>query len=770
MAGHRSTLKKNNKPFKSRHASKRSLKAANKGKVEKTPANNKAIRVVTKNERRNRNDQVKKNKIVRSIRERELFSGHKVERIITIIPLTSNIDSKQIIEQILSPIPTEELQFLNPVSDDNVQLITVKINRFKATLKFILPDLTNLINILDACKVADFVIFGLSAVEEVNEKYGEQIIRSVQAQGIATDYCVLPDLVSSYPKRNLQLDVYKSLNSYYEHFFPSNEKSFILENSNDQLHILRNLCQRFPHRITWRDTRGYMVADKLDKISIENNESFLVIEGIVRGSGFNPDNLIHIPGFGDRSIEKIEKLVIQQKKVDFEMDDDNVNIMIPSENRETLDELVENEQTDEQDYDISDMDEDFIEDEERDWNLVNEIQIAPKRRLPKGMSEYHARWYRDNELEEMIADVGLADESVDEDEDEINMDEDDETNMDEEIDDDDDQMDLEAMSPEEHSKQLEVYRKRERDELQWPDEIELKPEERATERLHKYRGVKSLASSIWDYDEYDEKRPENWLRYLRIDNYRHYRIQNIKKYQKAATVQAGDKVKIFIKFEDSAFAKFQDPKKLPFVIYGVLPDEHKLAVCNFEIKTWESYDEPIRSKEKMVVQYGFRRYHIEPLFSQLSRNPNRATKFQRFLHQGQVAFATAIVPISLTNSPALFFKENDAGSLEILAQGTFANSDYKRILAKRAVLTGEVFKIHKSMVTIRFMFFHPEDIRAYQKVPIFTKMGRSGFIRESLGTHGEFKASFDGKINQQDIVGMELFKRVWPKEGKEVLY
>jgi pre-rRNA-processing protein TSR1 len=32
-------------------------------------------------------------------------------------------------------------------------------------------------------------------------------------------------------------------------------------------------------------------------------------------------------------------------------------------------------------------------------------------------------------------------------------------------------------------------------------------------------------------------------------------------------------------------------------------------------------------------------------------------------------------------------------------------------------------------------------------------------------TLGYFKATFDGKIDKQDTVGMSLYKRIWPKLG-----
>lgn len=54
----------------------------------------------------------------------------------------------------------------------------------------------------------------------------------------------------------------------------------------------------------------------------------------------------------------------------------------------------------------------------------------------------------------------------------------------------------------------------------------------------------------------------------------------------------------------------------------------------------------------------------------------------------------------------------------------------------------------------------------FKALQLWTKRGRSGFIKESLGTHGYMKATFDGKINPQDSVGVSLYKRVWPRDAR----
>jgi pre-rRNA-processing protein TSR1 len=143
-------------------------------------------------------------------------------------------------------------------------------------------------------------------------------------------------------------------------------------------------------------------------------------------------------------------------------------------------------------------------------------------------------------------------------------------------------------------------------------------------------------------------------------------------------------------------------------------------------------------------------------------------------------------PLTWGSVPALFFKRREMTntkcggldgciddltesaerfSYQLAGTGTSLPPSLTRVIAKRIILTGHPFKIHKKLVTVRYMFFNREDVEWFSALQLWTKRGRIGYVKESLGTHGYFKATFDGRINPMDSIGVSLYKRVWPKRS-----
>lgn len=169
------------------------------------------------------------------------------------------------------------------------------------------------------------------------------------------------------------------------------------------------------------------------------------------------------------------------------------------------------------------------------------------------------------------------------------------------------------------------------------------------------------------------------------------------------------------------------------------------------------------------------------LFSQAGNTPNDVHKFDRYLHPGRSAIASFIGPVTWGNVPVLYFQrptlpEDTASNvqpqdlptsaLHLVGTGTSLPPSTNRVIAKRIILTGHPLKINKRVVTVRYMFFTDNDVKWFKSLPLWTRRGRSGFIKESLGTHGYYKATFDGKINPMDAVAVSLYKRVWPRQAK----
>jgi pre-rRNA-processing protein TSR1 len=410
------------------------------------------------------------------------------------------------------------------------------------------------------------------------------------------------------------------------------------------------------------------------------------------------------------------------------------------------------------------------------------IPAKPKR-MPKGTSAYQAAWYLGQEFDDSDSDLEDVDEQEDMEMDAPALPQDgvegfaprEPTEM-APSEYPQSEMFLDPNPEEEGAEELAAFRARKGDEAEedreFPDEIELHPQVLARERLARYRGLKSLRTSHWEEDEDKAFEPEEWRRLLQVPEYNKSKSQ-VTREALIGGVATGTRVQVHVR---NVPLSLRDTSRMsqPLTMFSLLRHEHKRAVLNFNITLSSDYPEPVRAKEEMIMQCGPRRFVIKPIFSQSGSPQNSVHKFDRYLHPGRSAVASFIGPLTWGSVPALFFKRStpEEGSestsdlpLQLIATGTSLAPSSSRIVAKRIILTGHPYKIHKKLVTIRYMFFNREDVEWFKALQLWTKRGRSGYIKESLGTHGYFKATFDGKINAQDSVGVSLYKRVWPRNA-----
>lgn len=737
--------------------------------------------VMSKLDRKNQAKQRQLEKHREHQREASLFAGKDgAPRNVAVIPLCSGCDTVAAIKSLNGSVDLE--------ADVPESVFRVSVDRFKQKLQYF-PLKRDLTACLDAAKVADFVVLVLSAEEEVDE-LGELILRSIEGQGLSTVFTVVQGLNNIEPAKQ-RLSVVSSLKSYITHFHPEQEKVYSLDNRQECSNLMRSLCSASPKGIRWRDERSWMLVEEV-KFSGSDSES-TVLTGVVRGKGLKADRLVQVGDFGAFQIEKITAApLLARKKRGDEMNMDEATteevLETPTEDRDDVAELAPEEIL------MDDADADMEPEAPKKGVLLDdhhyfseeelEAYTAPKK-LPKGTSKYQSAWFLDDDVSDSGSDM-----------EDYDMQDADETPAGPE----DGEEGLKGYAateggagPSEYAKsemfiepdqdedamQLEAFRKKKRDEarddLEFPDEIELHPNVLARERLAKYRGLKSLRTSPWLEDEDRAHQPEDYTRLLQIPDYQASRIRATRE-ALVGGVAPGTRVHVHIKGLPAAFRESYSPNQ-PLTLVSLLRHEKKRTVVNFLINLSSDTPKSIKAKEELIMQCGPRRFVINPLFSQGGNTPNDVHKYCRYLHPGQSAVATFMGPVTWGAVPALFFKrtvpnpeatEEEISSLPLtlVGTGTALPPSTSRVIAKRAILTGHPYHIHKTLVTVRYMFFNREDVEWFKALPMWTKRGRSGYIKEPLGTHGYFKVTFDGRINPQDSVGVSLYKRVWPRESK----
>lgn len=786
---HRSTSKTSHKPFKSRHATKNLIRNQAKGKVEgtETKPNRKTPhqQVMSKFDRKNQARQIRQIKHQQNVKSSSVFAGQNgAPRVIAVVPLCEDLDAVAAIQKLNQAVDAESLW---PLEGH----MRIRVDRFKQNLVYV-PVRRDFMTALDACRLADFVVLLLSPTEEPGEE-GELLLKTIEGQGVSNVLTMVQNLDTVEPaKRRPQ--VVTSLKSYITHFFPSQEKILSLDSESECSNAIRSLCTTTPKGIRWREDRSWMLVENVERPSKTvkaNTEGEVVLTGVVRGRGLKANRLVQVGDWGHFQIEKVTDATspISKKRKADEMTVDEPKdaeiLEMPDEEQEDLAELAPYEAAME-DVDTLSMSEAPTERrgvllDEHHYFSDDETHLPEEpKRLPKGTSPYQAAWFlgdmsdSESDLEDAVDDEGDLDMEAPalpqdglEGLDKARPKEPTETAPSEYP---QSEMFLDP-SPDDEAAQLAEYRSQRRTEanedLEFPDEIELHPNVLARERLSRYRGLKSLRTSHWETGEDRAHEPEEWNRLLQVPDYTRAKKQ-VEMDSLVGGVHAGRRVHVHLRNVPFALQQTYNTTQ-PLALYSLLRHEQKQTVVNYSITLSSDHPNPLKSKEELILQCGSRRFFINPVFSQSGNTPNNVHKFLRYLHPGQTAIASFIAPVTWGAVPALFFQPSvsmPGTPLSLIATGTSLPASTSRVIAKRVILTGHPYKIHKKLVTIRYMFFNKEDVQWFKALPLWTKRGRSGFVKESLGTHGYFKATFDGKINPQDAIGVSLYKRVWPREAR----
>jgi len=601
-----------------------------------------------------------------------------------VVSLCPDIDVFQTISDLNSSVDEE-----TPLAGGNI--CTVKyilcvyspnnsVDRFKQSLQYITPPSSSVVDVLDTCLPADFILLLLSSTVEVPPS-SLNTLRSILAQGTPSIIPIVTNLNVNHTNPKTRTEVKKSLLSYLQQYIPTADRVFASDDRNEASTVMRMVCTGIPNGIRWREQRSYVLPEEW---RWEEDGEYLVFSGTIRGKPLQIDRLIHLPNHGDFQIEKICSLPESGREkarglmdVDSDLNSMEVNptstvLATPTEEQDSLSQLAD------ADAEMADDSKSIVSHRSQSQKGVriddhyyfpDEEPELVKKKLPKGLTDYQAAWYVSDSNEEEPTGDSDSEDSEDSEDIEMDLEDDDDepiagpsnADVQSEMDDTASEMHID-LSPEEEARQHALFKEREED-AKFPDEVEYPPNIPARVRFARYRALKSFRSSPWDVDEPDDDRgPSEWSRLVRFGNWRGT-CRRMEDESLVGGVKPGMRVQVYLR---------GCPKTVvhcpPRAVYSLLKHERKLTTLNFTITPItrdEDEEMPVvKSKDVLVVQYANRRYECRPIFSQpLSpSSENNIRKFERYLQPGRTSIASWIGNTVIGKDvPILYFKKNAQG-------------------------------------------------------------------------------------------------------------
>ena len=550
------------------------------------------------------------------------------------------------------------------------------------------------------------------------------------------------------------------------------------DDDDDQLvRAVRGLA---PHEPTWRQHRATVLCADANVVESSSSSSHRLLEvsGWVRGAELSCRRLVHVPGLGALRVSNVAVFASAAAKAAggdstrlAELDESKKE---PLQMAAEVDGLAGEQTWPEEGEDNHEEEEDMEEE-------TAAKAAAGSAELP---AEYQSAW---------------------------------DTPKDDDDDDADDGLDGVALFADLNSRQTAASSRRDRlaEDMQFPDEIDVRDDELARERFARYRALQSFRSAPWDPYE---ALPRDYAKAFEVPYLARARKAAIRQAAPEACVdneaskgvtvarrdgevraRVGAFVTLTLEVTASVAAEaLSNAVQSLRTAHGaaavsqLLRHENRLTVTHFLVRRVadrrskeekaaseelemddDDLDEElldgdgtareeedggvVASKDELTARVGCRHYEGRVVFSEYGLGGDKH-KYARFLPHGVHAVATLFGPLTFAPAPAFFFKKD-----KLVAVGHALAPDPNRVILKRCVLTGIPARTHKRKAVIKSMFYNPEDVRYFKPATLNTKHGLTAHITDPVGTHGHFKVSLSRPMKQSDTLMLVLYKRVFPK-------
>jgi len=837
-------LHQSNKKNKRSNASKRSLNRSTGGRVNVSKTSSvRAMQAQSKADRRHRTQQKREASRMAILQKRRGTDGSgPLPRIVGIISLGESQEIEEGLrnfvtkhaDSIINKKPSTVTAKYNLHKKDGILTILTNSSAFAPHYEFINGQTATVYAALDLCRVCDLILFvidgdqldpkdniigmdiGENTSTSSNKTHkwdhlisarGDRILAAVKAQGLPTPITVVAKTVReeldhntiktgksvrrSALKRHQELKKFASRFATTE-FGANNDKVIevdltILDNEDNIMEeseeinivsspmlssaaLIRSLCTISANAPKWVSEahRPYIVSDNF---LYDKNSQQLALTGYIRGQvPWCVNSLVHIPNLGTFACQNVRKEVPLHLHRCLSNAISSVTLESDGMKRESL-ELFATPDALEGEQNLVGFDE-VLEDGEEHKALTR----------PAGWSDYQSSW------------LDAVDDLEDADNGELAR----ELNQRKAPDSIGGDMDLDDdILPEEREALVELRRKNHKEELTFPDEVNVTEDGNARDRFARYRALKSFRKSSWDPKE---SLPDSYGSIYHFKSFKSTQ-RNVKAHAEdiakagsnaqgffwGATpmhtmkmvddndqdedllegcAPTGSYVTIIVQNVSQKVISRISEKGIISAV-GLLSHENKASVLQMGLSNSTSCDQsmdiPVKSKDILTFRCGWRTWKNRPVFSQHNLNSDKH-KFERFLPLNGAHFAASVFgPITYTPCPVLVFRELTDSNIKFVAHGSILTADADRIVVKRIVLTGFPVRVHKRTSTVKYMFHNPDDVRWFKPAGLTTKHGLIGHIIESVGEHGTMKCLFNAPIKQHDTVCLSLYKRIYPK-------
>uniref|UniRef100_A0A672SXQ9 Pre-rRNA-processing protein TSR1 homolog n=1 Tax=Sinocyclocheilus grahami TaxID=75366 RepID=A0A672SXQ9_SINGR len=304
--------KQKNKQHKhGKHRTKGEIGRENKGRVAVMALTKKQRREVRKMDRRNKANQLRRNKKDSVLTEkRKLGSRDGPPHLVAVIALHSGVDAGAVTKILrgegVGGVVHEDQGVTG--AKDSFGLV---LPRFKQRFIFYRPDTADLHSLLDVAKIADSLVFVLESTEGW-DSYGDYCLSCLFTQGLPSHALVCQGVADLAVKKRTESR--RALSRLVESFFPE-PRLFPVDSEQDATLLLRHLSAQKQRRLGFRSRHSHLLAQRATYILNTSQDGTggpatglgtLSVSGYIRGCPLQVNRLVHITGHGDFQLSQID--------------------------------------------------------------------------------------------------------------------------------------------------------------------------------------------------------------------------------------------------------------------------------------------------------------------------------------------------------------------------------------------------------------------------------------------------------------------------------